>query len=327
MNCRDFQLQLAQLPDDQDVETVAHTQTCIVCSSLLKDRRRQEEWLRERFEKASIALLSKAPVYSGIPFSPAMEQPPFRLSWVIGSIAALATVIVGLWHWNGLGWDTAKPVSSESLIPAHQSAQLTAKNPPDNTSPKVFLPPPVSKLSDTARSQRLLTNASPTPASSSMPVVSSPLSPQDPLVAAAHVFKMEPTGLAPDANGYLATIVPNDPTTQAPAMVALSLSGLPANSLFHIRTSDVNGQQVWLASLMTDANGLGAVMLRTSADVATSQKSARPNSQRTTADPIVDLDLGDDDSPPGGAIDVVDNTGNTVLHVSQTRKPKHKRSQ
>lgn len=328
MNCREFQGELVQLPDDNDTEVLAHSHSCAACSSLLKDRRRQEEWLQKRFEIASTALLAKAPLFSDLSFSSRTETPPLRFSWVIASVVALATIILGLWQWNGWGGDISRSISSDNRLDPQHITPATAEYPSGDAPAKSLLPPAEANLSEIQPNTRSLTNITPTPAPFSTPAVSTPLSPTEPLVAATHVFKMDPTALAPEANGYLATIVPNDPTTQAPAMVALSLSGLPPNSLFHVRTSDVNGQQVWLASLMTDANGLGAVMLRT-ADATTPQKSiaagARASSPRTT-DPVVNLDLGDDNSPPGGAIDIVDNNGNPVLHVSSTKKPKHKRS-
>lgn len=328
MNCREFQLELVQLPDEQGAELLAHSHTCVACSSLLKDRRQQEDWLRERFEVASTAFLAKAPLFSDLSFSSDAAAPPFRFSWVIASVIALATIIFGLWQWNGWGGDISGSISSDNRLTPQHITPSTAEYPSGDVPTRKILPPSESNISDLQPATGSLANATPAPAPSGTPVVPSSLSPTEPVVAATHVFKMEPTALAPEANGYLATIVPNDPTTQAPAMVALSLSGLPANSLFHVRTSDINGQQVWLASLMTDANGLGAVMLRTSADATALQKSlsAVPRTPRTAGDPVVNLDLGDDDSPPGGALDIVDNNGNPVLHVSSTRKPKHKRS-
>ena len=131
---------------------------------------------------------------------------------------------------------------------------------------------------------------------------------------------MTPTAFAPNAHGYLATIIPDDAASQAPAMIALSLTGLPAESVFHIRARDIQGHFVWLASLTTDANGSGAVMLRSSPSVVFTGKPlaavGKTPSPLAGAEPTVALDFGDDNSPPGGNLDVVDSAGNLTMEVS-----------
>ena len=208
-----------------------------------------------------------------------------------------------------------KTVAAERQIPRESVPQSTAN----------IVPP----LRRTRKQLRRWRNRSCRLSASRSPVGSAPAqtpsampeqSPTKSRVAAAHVFKMTPTAFAPNAQGYLATIIPDDATSQAPAMIALSLTGLPAESVFHVRARDIQGHFVWLASLTTDANGSGAVMLRSSPSVVFTGRPlaavGKTPSPLAGAEPTVALDFGDDNSPPGGTLDVVDSAGNLTMEVS-----------
>ena len=321
MNCRTFQSQLVQLSDGSPTnELVAHARECAACGQALEGRMHQEEWLRERFDTVSIQLLAGAPPFSDVAFRKTIERPArgVLLPWAVGAMAILMTAAIGWWQWtNPTGG--SKTAATERPEPRDSASQLTANSVPAATPrPKIVAPLAEPKLPPIPNpASRSLAGTTPAQAPSAVPGKSPATKSR---VAAAHVFKMTPTAFAPDAQGYLATIIPEDATSQAPAMIALSLTGLPAESVFHIRTRDIQGRLVWLASLTTDANGSGAVMLRsgpaivsTGRPLATMGKTPSP---LAGAEPTVALDFGDDNSPPGGNLDVVDNAGNLTLEVS-----------
>ena len=119
------------------------------------------------------------------------------------------------------------------------------------------------------------------------------------------VFQMEPTALAPGAKGYLAAIIPQGSTDKTTAMVALSLTGLPTKSVFHVRTKDVGRSNLSLGSGRTDINGSAvAVMLRSS---PTTAAVGAPTLSVASTEPPVTLNF---DGATGEDLEVVDTAGN-----------------
>jgi hypothetical protein len=150
------------------------------------------------------------------------------------------------------------------------------------------------------------------------------------------VFKMEPTALAPGAQGYLAAIIPDDATDQAAAMVALSLTGLPAESAFYIRTKDVGGNQIWLGSGKTDTKGSAiAVLLRGSPAATGGLPTAASGPATVTSGPAIAAGgratlpavsteppvTVNFDGATGEDLVVVDPGGNVLMTVGATTKP------
>jgi len=140
---------------------------------------------------------------------------------------------------------------------------------------------------------------------------------------------MEPTALAPGAQGYLAAIIPNDATDQATAMVALSLTGLPSESAFYIRTKDVGGNQIWLGSGKTDTKGSAvAVLLRGSPTAASGPATVtsgpalaadgRATLPAVSTEPPVTVNF---DGATGEDLVVVDTGGNVLMTVGAPTKP------
>jgi hypothetical protein len=279
----------------------------------------QEGWLREHFDKVSMQLLAEAPAFSDVVFRKTIERSArgALLPWAVAATVTLMTAAIGWWQWTNLTAGS-KTVAAERQVPRESALQFTANSVPAASQPKTVAPLAEPKLPPIPNpASRSLAGTLPVPAPSAVPGQSPATKSR---VAAAHVFKMTPTAFAPNAQGYLATIIPDDATSQAPAMIALSLTGLPAESLFRIRARDIQGHLVWLASLTTDANGSGAVMLRSSPGVVFTGRPVaavgKTPSPLAGAEPTVALDFGDDNSPPGGNLDVVDNAGNLTLQVS-----------
>jgi hypothetical protein len=280
---------------------------------------RQEEWFRKHFDQISIQLLAEAPPFSDVVLRKIIERPAHiaLLPWAVAAMVILMTTAIGWWQWTKPPAGS-KTAAAERQIPRESAPRLTVNSVPVATRPKTVAPLAEPKLPPIPNpASRSLVGTLPMPVPSAVPGQSPATKSR---VAAAHVFKMTPTAFAPNAQGYLATIIPEDATSQAPAMIALSLTGLPAESVFHIRARDIQGHFVWLASLTTDANGSGAVMLRSSPGVVFTGRPlaavGKTPSPLAGAEPTVALDFGDDNSPPGGNLDVVDNAGNLTMEVS-----------
>ncbi len=126
---------------------------------------------------------------------------------------------------------------------------------------------------------------------------------------------MQPTALAPTASGYLAAIIPNDTAEQTPAMVALSVSGLPAESNFYVRTRDGGWNAVWLGSGRTDIRGSAVVVMLNGSPTTAGQPLTVPAAD---TEPTVTLNFG---GATGEDVVVVDAAGYVLLTVSTPTIP------
>jgi hypothetical protein len=303
---------------------VAHARECAVCSQFVAERTWQEAWLRERFEKASEQVLSKAPSFSEATLRNCTEQSAHRI-FVFGPMAAAAILIataIGWWQWPGSSPEPMRSVARGHLR-TQESRERTTDSVLPTSHPKMVESPRHSTTRpDLTPFTGSVVLTSPTLTATVAPATQDFSSSAGSGVAMAHTFNLTPTAIAPDATGYLSTISPYDSANQDAAMIALSLSGLEPEAMFYVRTRDIDGQEVWLASLRTDTTGSGVVMLRTGPTLqgrrpaATPARSALPTaSSGSTARPD-----GDPGSRPGEDFDVVDDDGNIVGTVSTRPK-------
>jgi hypothetical protein len=277
MNCRQIRAKIAQMPDGvPPPEIVAHARECAACERSLSETLGHQKWLRERFAEVSEHLLAHAPTFSIVDHgedseSSARRGPLFPLAW---AAVLLVAALIGWRAWTISPAGTSKrsfaeePAAGESAERPTEDGGAASKNSDPIAAQKPIEPAPeFSRLADTGSlpvpeehtlSQR---SAQPRPPESSRDVAqTAPFSPAYPPLDTG-VYKMEPSALTPNANGYAAAIIPNNATDQAPALVALSLTGAPAESDFYIRTRDESGNYVWLGSGRTDLNGSAVVVM------------------------------------------------------------------
>ena len=352
MNCHKIQSEIAQTAGDSlTTEIVAHTQECAACRQTLKETLSQQKWLRERFAEVSADLIAHAPPFSELDLreysGPARPAPLLPFAW---AAALLVAALLGWWTWansstriaessfaegrapresgerpggkgNNLGAssDPSAPLSElKSIGPTPGSSWLADMGPVPTSPEEHSLSQPSSELSGSSHSPE---SAVSRPAAE--PAASSPL----PEVAAAAatlptnsslatgVFKMQPTALAPTASGYLAAIIPNDTAEQTPAMVALSVSGLPAESNFYVRTRDGGWNAVWLGSGRTDTRGSAVVVMLNGSPTTAGQPLTVPAAD---TEPTVTLNFG---GATGEDVVVVDAAGYVLLTVSTPTIP------
>lgn len=353
MKCHEVQSKIAQIDDDSPAaEIIVHARECAACNESLREVLWQQKWLRERFAEVSEQLLAHAPPLWGAAFQEhfkgaSLSGPLLPVAWAAVVLGAAA---FGWWTWttsttslskssvaerhvrgesaerptaNANHRAHSKPIPSLSEFESLGSA--SASSWPVETEPVWTLPeqsavlPPSPEL---AVSQSLskpdVSQSSPEPAlaEASPEVAGSELSPPAKFRFATGVFQMEPTALAPGAKGYLAAIIPKDSTDQTTAMVALSLTGLPTQSVFYVRTKDVGGNQVSLGSGRTDINGSAvAVMLRSS---PTTAAVGAPTLSVASTEPPMTLNF---DGATGEDLEVVDTAGNVLMTVGAATKP------
>lgn len=318
MNCHQIRAKIAQMADGVPApEIVAHARECAACQRSLSETLGQQKWLRERFAEVSEHLLAHAPPFSTVDCredseSFAWRGPLFPLAW---AAVVLVASLVGWWTWTTAPAGTSKPSFAEEPA-ARESAERPTEDgaaPSTNSDPlaahlesKQIGPAPESlRLADTgslpkpeehALSQRSAQPRLPEPS----PPAYSPLD--------TGVYKMEPTASAPNANGYLAAIIPND-AGQAPALVALSLTGLPTESDFYIRTRDESGNYVWLGSGRTDLQGSAVVVMLSGNPTKGSEAlTVLP----AGSEPTVTLNF---DGTTGHDLAVVDAAGDELLTI------------
>jgi hypothetical protein len=352
MNCHQVQSKIAQIEGDAPAaEIVVHARECAVCRQTLNEVLWQQKWLRERFADVSEHLLAHAPPLLVPPFHERLRGPvlPARLLPLAWAAVLIGVAALGWWTW------TSSPASSsKSSVVERRASRESAERPiADRTNHRAIsapIPPEVESLgpmqgsswpaetdpmrtlpdrhampqplSESAVSQSLtnpdLSESSPEPAAAepSPEVAVSDPSPPAKFRFGTGVFKMQPTALAPGAKGYLAAIIPRDATDQATAVVALSVTGLPTQSIFHVRTKDVGGNQVSLGSGRTDINGSAvAVMLRGSPTTAV---AGTPTLSVSSTEPPVTLNF---DGATGEDLAVVDTAGNVLMTVGAPTTP------
>lgn len=327
MNCHQIRAKIAQMTDGAPApEVMAHARECAACARTLNETLGQQKWLQERFDEVSAHLLAHAPPFSGLDFREHSERSAWRaplpLAW---AAVLLVAAVIGWWTWTSLPTGPSKSSFAEEPV----------KRPTDRATPPAK-PDPIAPLSGlnaagpTAQSSWLAeTSPLPTlpeehapsqhsvepavPETSPKVATSALSSPANSLDTG--VYKMQPTAFAPDANGYLAAIIPNDAADQTPRLAALSLNGLPTESDFYIRTRDVGGNYVWLGSGRTDITGSAVVvMLRGSPT-----RAGRPLTIPATAtQPPVTLNF---DGTTGGDLVVVDASGDVLLTAAPTTAP------
>src|SRR6476660_8213003 len=344
MTCHEVQSKIAQIDDDSPAaEIIVHARECAACNQSLREVLWQQKWLRERFAEVSEQLLAHAPPLWGAAFQerlkgPALPAPLLPVAWAAVLLGAAA---LGWWTWT-----TATTSSSKSSVADRHAPRESAERPTANANHRAHSKP-ISSLSEfeslgsasasswpaetglvlTLPEQSAVPHPSPELAVSqslSKPALaeaSPEVAVSEPLPPAKFrfdtgVFQMEPTALAPGAKGYLAAIIPKDTTDQTTAMVALSLTGLPTKSVFHVRTKDVGGNQVSLGSGRTDINGSAvAVMLRSS---PTTAAVGAPTLSVASTEPPVTLNF---DGATGEDLEVVDTAGNVLMTVGAATKP------
>ncbi len=367
MNCHEVQSKIAQIDGDSPaVEIIVHARECGACHQRLKEVLWQQKWLRERFAEASEQLLAHAPPLWGAAFQerlrgPALPAPLLPLAW---AAVLLAVAALGWWTWTSsltgsskssvaerhapresaerptaVGANhraNSKPISSlselESLGSVPESSWPAETEPMRTLSERHAVPQPLpeSAVVQSLTNPDLSESSAESAAAESSPevAVSDPPPPAK-FRLDTGVFKMEPTALAPGAQGYLAAIIPNNATDQATAMVALSLTGLPTESAFYIRTRDVGGNQIWLGSGKTDTKGSAvAVLLRGSPTAASGPATVtsgpalaadgRATLPAVSTEPPVTVNF---DGATGEDLVVVDTGGNVLMTVGAPTKP------
>ena len=334
MNCHKIQSKIAQMAGGSPAaEIEAHARECAACHQILSETLCQEKWLRERFAEVSAHLLAHAPPFSGLTFREPLDGPVLRASLLpLAWAALLAAAVIGWWTWTNLPTGTSKSSFAERPV-SHERAErprANGVNPRASSDPiaplselKSVGPMPGSSwLAETGPmpawpEERAVSQPSPEPAVSepSPEIAASESSPPSNSPLGTGVFKMEPTAFAPDANGYLAAIIPNDAADQAPAMVALSLSGLPTEADFYIRTRDAGGNQIWLGSGRTDIRGSAVVVMLRGSPIAAAGPRTFPVANTS---PPVTLSF---DAATGEDLVVVDAAGNELLTVTPASQP------
>lgn len=323
MNCHEIRAEIAQVTEGAPApEIVAHTRECAACDQALSEMVGEQKWLQERFDEVSAHLLAHAPPFSGLDFRqhsarPAWRGPLFPLAW---AAVLLSTAVIGWWAWTSSPIGASKSsfakepvkrsnraITPERLEPVAPLSGLNTGKPNEQsswlaeTSPLPTLPgeyapsQPSAELAVPETSPEIV-------ASTPSPAANSPLD--------TGVYKMQPSAFAPDANGYLAAIAPTDAADQAPALVALSLNGLPTESDFYIRTKDAGGNYVWLGSGRTNLTGSAVVVMLRGGP----QAAGRPLAVPTAAtEPPVTLNF---DGATGEDLVVVNAGGDVLLTVA-----------
>jgi hypothetical protein len=326
MNCHQIRAKIAQIADGvPDPEIVAHARECAACERSLSETLGQQKWLRERFAEVSEHLLAHAPPFSPVDYREGSERfawrgPLFPLAW---AAVVLVAILIGWWTWTTSPAGTSKPsfaeepAARESAERATEDGAAASKNSDPIAAQKPIEPAPeFSRLADTGSppkpeehtlSQR---SAQPRPPQSSREVAEAASSPPAYLPLDTGVYKMQPTAFAPNANGYAAAIIPNDATDQAPALVALSVNGLPTESDFYIRTRDESGNYVWLGSGRTDLNGSAVVVMLSGQPTTSSEALTIPSA---ASEPTVTLNFA---GTTRHDLTVVDAAGAELLTVS-----------
>ena len=373
MNCHEVQAKIAQIHGDSPAaEIVVHARECMACHQSLSEVLRQQKWLRERFAEVSEHLLAHAPPLWGAAFQehlrgPALPAPLLPLAWAAVLLGAAA---LSWWMWissptgSSKYWVTAWHAPRESTerrtasanhrvhsksIPSLSELESLGSVPesswPAETEPMRTLserhavpqPLPESAVVQSLKNPELSELSAESTAVEPSPevAVSDPPAPAK-FRLGTGVFKMKPTALAPGAQGYVAAIIPDDATDQATAMVALSLTGLPTESAFYIRTRDVGGNQIWLGSGKTDTKGSAvAVMLRSSPAAMGGLPAAASGPATVTSGPAIavggraTLPLVSSEPPvtvnfdgaTGEDLVVVDTGGNVLMTVGAATKP------
>jgi hypothetical protein len=301
MNCHQIRAKIAQMADGVPApEIVAHARECAGCERSLSETLGHQKWLRERFAEVSEHLLAHAPPFSMVDHgedseSPARRGPLFPLAW---ATVLLIAALIGWWTWTTSPAGRSKPSFAEKRA-TRGSAERSAEDgtaPSRNSDPNTAQSPaPESwRLADTSSPRKPEEHAlSQRSAQPRLPELSrdvadtAPFSPAYPPLDTG-VYKMQPSAFAPNANGYAAAIIPNNVTDQAPALVALSLTGAPAESDFYIRTTDENGNYVWLGSGRTDLNGSAVVVMLSGNPTTASEVLTVPS---TASEPAVTLNF------------------------------------
>ena len=352
MNCHEVQSKIAQIDGDAPaVDIVVHARECAACRQTLSEALWQQKWLRERFADVSEHLLAHAPPLLVPPFHERLRGPalPARLLPLAWAAVLVGAAALGWWTWTSSPTSSSKSAVAERRAP-RESVERPIADGANHRASSAPIPPELESLGsvagsswpaepgpmwtlpersaaprpsqESAVSQSLtnpdLSESSPEPAAaeSSPEVAVSDPSPPAKFPFGTGVFKMQPTALAPGAKGYLAAIIPKDATDQATAVVALSVTGLPTQSIFYIRTKDVGGNQVSLGSGRTDINGSAvAVMLRGS---PTTAATGSPTLSVSSAEAPVTLNF---DGATGEDLAVVDTAGNVLMTVGAVTTP------
>jgi hypothetical protein len=346
MNCHQVQSKIAQIEGDAPpAEIVAHARECAACRQTLREVLWQQKWLKERFAAVSEHLIAHAPPLWAPSFQERLREPAFP---ALFSPLAWATVLVGAavlgwWAWTGSPTSSSKSAVAEQRA-TREFAERTTRDGANHRANSELGPPELESLGSVPGSSwpsetgpmwtlpernalsqpsrgSVISKSSTDPdisqssaesaaAESSPEVAASEPSPAPKFRLGTGVFKMQPTALAPSAKGYLAAIIPKDATDQATAVVALSVTGLPTQSVFYVRTKDVGGNQVSLGSGRTDINGSAvAVMLRGS---PTTAAAGTPTLSVNSTEPPVTLNF---DGATGEDLAVVDTAGNVLMTV------------
>jgi len=347
-----------------------HARECAACDQSLREVLWQQKWLRERFAEVSEQLLAHAPPLWGAAFQerlrgPALPAPLLPVAWAAVLLGAAA---LGWWTWTSSTTSSSKssvaerhapresaegprasanhrahskPIPSvselESLGSAPGSSWSAETEPMRALSERRAEPLPESALVQSLTNPDLSESSAESAAAEPSPEVAvSEASPPAKFRLGTGVFKMEPTALAPGAQGYLAAIIPNDATDQATAMVALSLTGLPTESAFYIRTKDVGGNQIWLGSGKTDTKGSAVAVLLRGSPAATGGLPTAASGPATVTSgpaiaaggratlPVVSTEPSvtvNFDGATGEDLVVVDTGGNVLMTVGTATKP------
>ncbi len=347
-----------------------HARECAACHQSLRKVLWQQKWLRERFAEVSEQLLAHAPPLWGAAFHERLRRPALPAPLLPVAAVLLGAAALGWWTWT-----SSTTSSSKSSVAERHAPRESAERPKASANHRAHSKPipsvseleslgsaPGSSWPAETEPMRALSERhavpQPLPESAVVPSLTNPdLSESSAESAAAEsspevavsdppppakfrldtgVFKMEPTALAPGAQGYLAAIIPNDATDQATAMVALSLTGLPSESAFYIRTKDVGGNQIWLGSGKTDTKGSAvAVLLRGSAAATGGLPTAASGPATVTSGPAIaaggraTLPVVSTEPPvtvnfdgaTGEDLVVVDTGGNVLMTVGAATKP------
>lgn len=312
MNCREVQSKIAEMAGDSPApEIVAHARECAACRQIVSETLDQQKWLRERFAEVSADLLAHAPPFSRLDFHERREVRVRRAPLLpLAYATLLAVALIGGWIWTNSPSSPPKSSVAEQRASSYLNAPLSEFKSvgPVPGSPWLADKGPLPSLPQAPA----VPEPSPEPAVSgpSPEVAVSEPSPRPNSPLSTGVFKMEPTASAPDASGYLAAIIPKDASDQAPALEALSLSGLPAESDFYVRTRDVGGNAVWLGSGRTDIRGSALIVMLRGSPI-----TARGPVTFPVADtqPPVTLNF---DGATGDDLVVVDPAGNVLLTVA-----------
>jgi hypothetical protein len=353
MKCHEVQSKIAQIADDSPAaEIIVHARECVACNQSLREVLWQQKWLRERFAEVSEQLLAHAPPLWGAAFQghfkgATLPAPLLPVAW---AAVVLGVAALGWWTWTTSttslpkssvaegdvqGESAERPTANAnhrahskpipSLSEFESLGSVSASSWPVETEPVWTLPeqsavphpsPELAVSQSLSKPDASQSSPEPALAEASPEVAVSEPSPLAKFRFDTGVFQMEPTALAPGAKGYLAAIIPKDSTDQTTAMVALSLTGLPTQSVFYVRTKDVGGNQVSLGSGRTDINGSAvAVMLRSS---PTTAAVGAPTLSVASTEPPVTLNF---DGATGEDLEVVDTAGNVLMTVGAATKP------